>query len=175
MTPTMRRMSTPEAAREEGATPSSVPTPDALRGRALALLTRRDHSQAELRQKLLDRGGAPALVEQILADLADRKLQSDDRFAEAFIRSRAERGYGPRVIAVELKSRGLNAESIDEALAASGYDWFRQAREVRQRRFGHGVPREARERARQMRFLQYRGFTGEQISRALKAERPDDD
>ena len=159
----------------EGDVPSRQLTADALRGRALAMLTRREHSRHELRQKLCEQGGEARDVEQLLDELVERKLQSDSRFAEVFVRSRAERGYGPRVIQMELKNRGLSAEQLSEAMDASAYDWFEQAAEVRQRRFGHALPKEPRERARQMRFLQYRGFTGAQVARALRSEPLEDE
>jgi regulatory protein len=154
----------------EGDTPSRQLTVDALRGRALALLTRREHSRAELRQKLFDQGGNAADIEQVLDELVERKLQSDARFAEVFVRSRAQRGYGPRVIAGDLWTRGLDAEQIDEALSSSGYDWNSQASDARQKRFGRALPEEMRERARQLRFLQYRGFTGAQSGKSLRCE-----
>lgn len=155
---------------EEGDTPSRQLTVDALRGRALALLARREHSRAEIRQKLFDQGGNAVDIEQVLDELVRRKLQSDTRFAEVFVRSRAERGYGPRVIAGDLRTRGLDADQVDEALSASGYDWGARASEARQKRFGRALPEEMRERARQLRFLQYRGFTGAQAGKALRCE-----
>lgn len=150
-------------------------TVDALRGRALALLARREHSQGEIRQKLHDQGGNSADIEAVLSELVQRGLQADSRFAEVFVRSRAVRGYGPRVISADLKSRGLDNDQIDEALSGSGYDWTEQAVELRQRRFGRALPTELRERARQLRFLQYRGFSGAQAGRALRCDVLDED
>ncbi len=159
----------PEAASASG------PTHEFLHGRALAMQARREHSCQEIRRKLLDLGGEPALVDTILSDLVGRRLQSDERFAEIYVRSRAERGYGPRVIEAELRGKGLEPELQAEAMKASGYDWTEQAGLVRQRRFGKALPEEPRERARQMRFLQYRGFSGTQIGRALRCESPVED
>lgn len=166
--PTMKRVSTPEAVgqvEEEGA-PSSL-TVEALRGRALAMLARREHSRLEIQRKLKDMGGEAQLVEQVLDELAQRKFQSDERFAASFIRSRAERGYGPLVIARDLKERGLPAEVARQTLEQSGYDWYSHALGVRQRRFGSLRATHPKERARQYRFLQYRGFSGGQIVAAL--------
>ena len=150
-------------------------TREALHGRALAMLARREHSSGEIRQKLRDIGGDAALIDAVLADLQSRKLQSDVRFAESFVRSRAERGYGPRAIEMGLRERGLDKAAASDALAASGYDWREQAVVVRERRFGSGLPREPRERARQLRFLQCRGFAGGEISAALKGAAAGDD
>lgn len=173
----MKRMSTPEPvwAAEEAAAPSAGPTVDALRGRALALLTRREHSRVEIERKLLDQGGAAPLVAQVLDELAERRLQSDERFAEVFVRSRAQKGQGPRTIAADLRGRGLDGEQVSAALEASGHDWTRRAGEVRQARFGRELPTEPRERARQMRFLQYRGFSGSDCARAVNCEDPGED
>jgi regulatory protein len=153
---------------------ATAPTREMLLGRALALLARREHSSVEIRGKLADFGGDAVKIEAIIADLQLRKLQSDTRFAEMFVRSRAERGYGPRAIEMGLRERGIDRDAAAVALEASGYDWRVQAVEVRQRRFGEGLPTVARERARQLRFLQYRGFAGREISAALKGEVVDD-
>lgn len=150
-------------------------TREALHGRALAMLARREHSAGEIREKLREMGGDVGLIDAVIAGLQERKLQSDERFAESFVRSRAERGYGPRVIEMALRERGIDKESARIALEGSGYDWCAQAGDVRQRRFGQSLPDNARERARQLRFLQYRGFAGSDVSAALKGRLPGDD
>jgi len=132
------------------------------------MLARREHSRHEIRQKLTELGALQADTEQVLEELVTRRLQSEVRFAEIFVRSRAGRGYGPRSIEADLRAKGLDAEQLAVALSESGYDWVRQAVEVRERRFGRPVPREPKEKARQMRFLQYRGFTQAQLSHALR-------
>lgn len=170
----MKRPSTPESlpAGEDESSPGL--TPDALRGRALAMLGRREHSRAELERKL-DRLADAPLVADVLDELAERRLQSDDRFAEVFVRSRAEKGYGPRAIGADLRSRGLDAEQVAAALAASGYDWALRCHEVRQARFGRLLPADPREKARQLRFLQYRGFSAADCAQALRCEVPGED
>lgn len=132
------------------------------------MLARREHSRAEIRRKLLDQGAESEPVDSLLDELAERKLQSDERFTEMFVRSRAERGYGPMAIQAELKQKGIAAEQTAAALENSGYDWFEQAKEVRTRRFGEALPSVPREKARQLRFLQYRGFGGQSLMRLLQ-------
>lgn len=134
---------------------------------AVRLLARREHSRAELERKLKTRGAPPELVAEALAGLAGRKLQSDDRYAESLVTSRIGRGQGPVRIRRELSEQGIDAAGIEAALAASDPDWFALARETRRRRFGAEAPAEWKERARQARFLEYRGFSGEQIRHAL--------
>ena len=71
--------------------------------------------------------------------------------------------------------RKLAPELLEEALSGSGYDWLEQAALVRQKRFGRSLPSDMKEKARQLRFLQYRGFTGSQVSQALRCELPVED
>lgn len=134
---------------------------------AVRLLARREHSRHELARKLAARGVPEELVASVLARLAERHLQSDDRYAESLVTSRAGRGQGPVRIRRELGERGVASEAVEQALAGAGQDWFDLARQVRRRRFGAAVPSDWKSRAQQSRFLEYRGFTGEQIRHAL--------
>ena len=103
-----------------GARRRSRPQPlsqEALEVYALRALTRRPHSVAELRAKLLQRALPTASPAEILAGLSERGWLDDRRFALGFARSRAARRYGRRRIAMELRRRGVTDELIEEALA----------------------------------------------------------
>jgi regulatory protein len=146
------------------------PKPDdagALRDRALGLLARREHSRAELRRKL----AAPELDPDVLGDLLDRLaaagLQSDLRYAEAFVRGRVERGHGPVRIRQELRRRGVAADLADAALAGADVDWHERLAAVHRKRFGTAPPADRRELARRARFLAQRGFAAEPIRELL--------
>ena len=135
---------------------------------ALDLLARREHSAAELRRKLTRRGVAPGEAAELVGDLAGARLQSDERFAEQYAASRRERGYGPLRIAAELRERGVPDPLIGRFVDAHDPEWVERARAVRRKRFGApGGPRDLRERARQARFLQYRGFSPAQVRAVL--------
>ena len=95
-------------------------------------------------------------------------LQNDSRFAESYSRSRYKQGKGPARIMHELEAKKLPRKVIDLALAALEADWFDLAREVKVKKFGVESPVEYKEKSRQIRFLQSRGFNMEQISAALK-------
>lgn len=136
---------------------------------ALDLLSRREHSLAELREKLAAREFPAEEIDATLERLAREGLASDTRFAEAFIAAHARKGQGPVRIRAELQRRGVAADIIAGHLEAAGHDWAEMARDVRRRRFGATPPADFRERARQARFLEYRGFTTEQIRAALGA------
>jgi regulatory protein len=132
------------------------------------LLARREHTREELRAKLRRSVDDEAAIESALAQLARERLQSDDRHAETYARQRAGRGYGPVRIARELRERGTSKEVISRAIdGLEETDWLRLAREARAKRFGGAAPAGAVERARQMRFLEYRGFPAEIIHKAV--------
>jgi regulatory protein len=132
------------------------------------LLARREHSQAELQRKLLARGYPAADVGPVLVRLAEEQLLSDERFAEAFVHARMARGSGPRKIAAELAGKGVAESLISRYLNERSPVWNELAHEVRVKKFGSTLPEDYPAQARQMRFLQQRGFTGEQIRAALR-------
>jgi len=131
-------------------------------------LARREHSEQELANKLTARGYDADTVAATLATLVADNLLSNERFAEAFVHARIQRGSGPQKIRAELRARGIADELIDSNLEARAERWRELAREVREKRFGSGQPQDFRERSRQMRFLQQRGFSAEQISGAFQ-------
>jgi regulatory protein len=135
---------------------------------ALRLLARREHSCFELRRKLQARDCTAESIEPVLQKLVEQNLLSDARFTEVYIRSRIAKGYGPVRIAAELTQRGIDEELIAEYLDPRAEDWLQQAHAVRQKRFGKKVSKDFAERAREMHFLQYRGFTIEQINKVFK-------
>jgi regulatory protein len=142
---------------------------------AVRLLARREHSVEELRRKLLVRGHPEAAVVTVLARLEAKRLVSDDRFVASFVRHHAQRGQGPVRIRAELRQQGIGPEVADTAIEDAEVDWMSQAAAVRRRKFGAAAPRAAAERAKQSRFLQYRGFSSDQIRAAMKSsgESPD--
>lgn len=96
--------------------------------------------------------------------LVAERLLSNTRFVDAFIHSRYQRGTGPQKIQAELRARGLDETLISHAIAEFEAQWPDLARQVREKRFGTSLPADFKDRSRQMRFLQQRGFTSEQIS-----------
>jgi len=139
------------------------------RKKAMDLLARREHSRGELLRKLAGAGFEPGAAEQAVERLATEGLQSDRRFVETFVQSRINQGKGPVRIHADLDARGVDAALVDDVLAATAEDWYRLAREIRARKFGRARPADFRDKARQMRFLQYRGFEADQIQAAFSA------
>ncbi len=130
------------------------------------MLARRDYSSTELYRKLQQAGADAALAGEVVERLFAEKLLDDDRYIDNFIRAHAGRGQGPLRVRAELRQLGLAGPPVEEAIAAYP-DWLTLACAARLRKFGPGQPSSAAERARQMRFLSYRGFTSAQVRGAL--------
>jgi regulatory protein len=136
-----------------------------LQERALRLLARREHSRAELARKLRAHTGPEDELEALLDDLAGRKLLSDERYAEARTRVLSRR-FGSARIAHDLRASGVEEHLADLALKTARATEAERAREVWRRKFGT-APKTREERAKQMRFLQSRGFSFDAIRAAV--------
>jgi regulatory protein len=136
------------------------------------LLARREHSRRELAEKLTARGFETERVARVLDELEQDGLLSAERFAQSFVTARYAKGQGPRRIRAELTERGI--ESADDYLRDERFDWVSLARSVRVKRFGPAPPKDLKDKARQVRFLEYRGFGHDQIRRALEFDENSD-
>lgn len=142
--------------------------PDAdVRAIALGLLARREHSRDELRRKLASRGFDADGVNSLLDKLAAERLQSDARFAEAYVHARQARGVGPVRIRIELEERGVSDALIDEYVDERAEGWRDSLVAEYRKRFGDTSADGYAERARRGRFLQQRGFSPGMIGRLL--------
>jgi len=140
-----------------------------LRKRAIALLARREHSRAELAAKLATLGSREE-IDAVLAELAESGLLSDARAASAYVRSHAAR-FGKARLRQTLRQKGIASETIETQLAdADAPDEITRARDVWAKKFP-AAPQDGKEWARQARFLQGRGFSGDVIRKLLKEPR----
>lgn len=146
-----------------------------VRRAAFDLLARREHSRQELVTKIFRRfskrpelGITRELIESVLMTIADEGLQSDQRYLESFMRSRIQQGYGPVRIAQELRQKKISAEQFEPLLESRSSEWIERAKAVRERKFSSGKASNQKEKAKQMRFLQYRGFSSEQIQLVMR-------
>ena len=130
-------------------------------------LARREYGRRELEQKLTTAGFDPNVSVEAVDQLVADGLQDDRRFAEAFSRSRFNQGKGPTRIHGDLGQRGVSSGLVDEVLDNMSVDWFELAIGVREKKFGTAIPADFKEKARQMRFLQYRGFEQGHIQAAF--------
>lgn len=137
---------------------------------SLGLLASREHSAGELREKLKQKyPDGEIYLDAVLERLKEVGLQNDERFAEMFVRYKANRGQGPAKIGHQLRSKSVDGAVISAALSDPRYDWSELAKAVSQKKFGAsgGERLSPKERARRQRFLQGRGFGYEHIASAL--------
>ena len=134
----------------------------------MRLLARREHSRVELRRKLSNIASEGDDVDGVIEQLAQRGWLSDARYAEQAVRSRARR-FGPLKVAHELRSKGVDDEAIAAAFRAAGEDGEADIERVWKTRFS-AAPINDRERARQVRFLQGRGFPLDDILKFLRTK-----
>lgn len=142
--------------------------PAAARGRALKLLSRREHSAAELKAKLSRRGADEEVADGAVQAMTDAGWQSDARYAEMLVRNRIAQGYGPLRIRMELSAAGVPDAALRAALDAADCDWNALCAELAARRF-RTPARAAADWQKQYRFLAARGFSSAQIRAALKS------
>jgi regulatory protein len=151
--------------------PEKVSDPKSAHAFAIAYLARRDFSAADLRRKLKERGFAESAIEPVLKELEASNVVNDDRYGENVVAYRARRGLGPARIRQELKRSGLGSDVIQTTMDKAkddGPDFVSLARAARARKFGSELPKDWKERSRQARFLQYRGFSTDHIRAVLE-------
>ena len=146
---------------------SRAPEPGELRERALGYLARREHSRFELARKLAQAGFDEADIGILLDDFEARNWLSDVRFAESWVADHRAKAGGVK-LAYELRQRGVSEAIIEAVLGEHRESELERAREVWRRKFGT-PPADAAEKARQMRFLQSRGFATDVIRRIVGA------
>jgi len=130
---------------------------------AVRWLAAREHSQQELSRKLQRKGWTSDQADAVLEQLSEAGLQSDERFAESFIRSRSGKNYGPVRIRAELQQRGVSRGLIESALQEAQMDWFSIAANWYERRYGTEAVADAKERSKRQQALARRGFTTDVI------------
>ena len=136
---------------------------------AIGLLSRREHTLKELRQKLTQRDHELSGINEVLAFLVAENYQSEIRAAESIFRNRVSRGYGWLYIKNELKQKGVPSEIYTAVYQEQDVDWFQQITETYSKKFADTEVSDQKDKAKRMRFLQYRGFSIDEILSILNA------
>ena len=137
--------------------------------KAVAFLSRREHSRDELYWKLRSHDYAEEEIAAALQRLCDKGMQSDSRFAEAYVQSRLQRGHGPYKLMAELKQRGVEEALAHQLVYSDEIDWYEIARRVLVKKYGNHEAADYASRVKRMRFLQQKGFSSEQIHYAMES------
>lgn len=132
------------------------------------LLSRREHSYREIYDKLKTRSFDADEITAALDKLSSENLINDERFTESYVHFRAQKGFGPLRIKNELSEKGVDTEIIQHQMAAYAADWFELMEQQRNKKFGHEIPADYKEKMKQARFLQNRGFSPESVMRLFR-------
>ncbi len=152
----------------------SAPRPGpSIKGRALRLLALREHTRCELEQKLARHDPDPAELKAALDDLQAKGFISEARVVESVLHTRASR-LGAQRVRRELLQKGVGPEAVTQAVMALRETEEARAREVWRRKFGTPAV-DAKERAKQIRFLISRGFAAEVVRRVTRGDEWDSD
>lgn len=142
-----------------------------LKGRAVRLLAAREHTRAELQARLMEHADSPEALQTVLDELTQTGLLSDERAVQSLLNRRAAR-YGSQRLKQELRQRGIEGELLRRTVSDMAATEVERAADVWRRKF-NGLPHDARERARQTRFLAARGFGAEAIRTVLSQDPSD--
>jgi len=134
---------------------------------AVRLLSRREHSTYEIRDKLLQRDFDEVEIEQALLELQQGDWLSDERYAEAYIRMRQQKGFGPIRIANELNERGVKEGIVETYLYAGEESWRQTLLKMYEKKYKNAAVEDYNEKAKRIRFMQYRGFTLDMIYKEI--------
>jgi regulatory protein len=130
----------------------------------LRLLSRREHSQKELLNKLWVKGFDKDEILAVIDELALQGWQSDSRYAESYARHRIQKGYGPVFVAFELRKSGVDAVDLDDVVQKAAGSWMELLEQVYTKKYGHDFLMDRNEWAKRSRFLLHRGFSGAMVS-----------
>ena len=136
--------------------------------KAIDLLSRREHSVQELRQKLLLRDFDLIEITPVMDYLLAEDYISDARYAESVFRTRVNKGYGCQYIQAELAQKGVQQSIINDTVNHHEIDWYQQAELVYNKRFGENIHdiqviEDQKIKAKRIRFMQQRGFSFNEI------------
>ena len=135
---------------------------ETIYNKALDIISRREHPQRELSDKLIKKFNIPELVDLVIHSLLDKNLINDYRFCEAYVVARKRKGFGPKKIIYELISRGVTENIASEAINQEG-GWRDAASKAFNKKFKAGIGKDFKEQNKQKVFLQNRGFSFEEI------------
>lgn len=137
---------------------------------ALGYLARRDYSRLELYQKLVAKGFQSPDIQQVLDELQANAYQSDERFADMYIRSRINAGDGPFKIKISLRAKGICDSLALAVFDKLDIDWFEQAKLLKHKRFGEEAPADITARSKQARYLKNKGYYQDHITAVIDSK-----
>jgi regulatory protein len=130
-----------------------------LYDQAVTLLAKRDYASGEIKRCLKRYSSDEDSINLVMDRLISHHYLDDSRLIEKEIKKQLAKRHGPSRIKQELRQKGLELLAIEQALEDLDVDWFELAEELRIKKFGDELPTDPKEKAKQIRYLQYRGHT----------------
>ncbi|MEZ8170204.1 regulatory protein RecX [Vibrio tasmaniensis 1F-187] len=130
-----------------------------LYDQAVTLLAKRDYASGEIKRCLKRYSSDEDSINSVMDRLISHHYLDDSRLIEKEIKKQLAKRHGPSRIKQELRQKGLELLAIEQALEDLDVDWFELAKELRIKKFGDELPTDPKEKAKQIRYLQYRGHT----------------
>jgi len=130
--------------------------------KALDIISRREHSKKEVRDKLLKKFDDLSVIEDVIEKLIKNSLLNDSRYAEMYTRARKRKGFGPKRIGYELNSRGVSETLSSIAIEEEG-GWLEAAENAFNKKFKDGISMDFKTKLKKKSFLQNRGFSFKEI------------
>ena len=137
---------------------------------SIDLLSRREHSIQEMQMKLKQREHQSDEIDEVIDYLIANDYLSEQRFAESMYRMRANKGFGKRYIENELMQKGIHSSLVREAAETLEIDWYEQVQAVYDKKYGQSEIKDQKDKAKRIRFLQYRGFSTDEIFAVLNLD-----
>jgi len=134
---------------------------------AISLLAKKDYSSGDMTRLLTRLTENHAAADAVMNRLMANSYLDDVRLINYLINKHIKKAHGPTRIRQEIRQKGFPQELIEQALSRVEVDWYALARELKVRKFGEDLPAEYQEKNKQIRYLQYRGFSMDMISEAL--------
>ncbi len=128
-----------------------------LYDQAVTLLAKRDYASGEIKRCLKRYSSDEDSINSVMDRLISHHYLDDSRLIEKEIKKQLAKRHGPSRIKQELRQKGLELLAIEQALEELDVDWFELAEELRIKKFGDELPTDPKEKAKQIRYLQYRG------------------
>ena len=142
-------------------------TSQELYDHAVSLLARRDYASGELARTLSKMTENREKIDKALSRLAECGYLDDNRLITHMIDKHVRKKHGPARIKQEIRQKGFSPELVEQMLEKVDVDWYAMARELKVSKFGDAVASEAKEKNKQIRYLQYKGFSMDMIFEAL--------
>lgn len=150
-----------------------ITEPDKLRNRALYWLGQREFSVKDFRTKLERVCEDEVMIENLLEDFIAKDWLNEQRYMASFVRQKISAGLGLYRIRQELNQHGIKQNQSELYFEELNFDWFEQALATYQKKYGIGECQDFKEKAKRYRYMQYRGFSPDQIKYAMEAQADD--